>query len=311
MTSGLDEKQIVRYLLGATSAEEEQLLEERYFTDDNYFELLATVEEELIDAYAGGEMSGDERKRFEQYFLSSPQRRQRVAFAQALLASAAQRSNVKTQGVSEQQKKWSWLLWPGLRISQPAMQTLVLAGFALFAVAGSLSIVQTQRLRDQLAGVRSEGQDLRQQIAQEHAIQQQLTAALDQERTARNRLEQTLPSSSQQKIASFVLRAGTARSSDDARPLLIRPGTDIVQLQLDLAAEGNGQYQVAVRTADDQEIWSQDNLRARRTAGGGAVDVSLPANLLVSGDYVITLRLLTPRGDIEEAGQYVFRTIKR
>jgi hypothetical protein len=302
----------MRYLLGAASAEEEQRLEERYFSDDSYFELLVTVEEELIDAYVSAEMSRDERQRFEQHFLSSPQRRQRVAFAQALLASAARRSDTRAPGViGRERPPRSWLFWRWVRIPQPVMQVLILACFALLAVAGSLSIIQSWRLRDQLTGVQAQGQDLRQQIEQERVIQQQLSAALDQERIARNRLEQTLPNSPPQTIVSFILRAGTARSAEDVRALLIRQGTDVVQLQLDLEREGNGQYQVAVRTADDQEVWSQDGLRPRNTAGGGAVVLSLPANLLVSGDYIIMLRTLTPRGDIEDAGQYMFRTIRR
>jgi hypothetical protein len=308
----LDEKQLVRYLLGTASSEEEQQLEERYFSDDNYFELLMSVEDDLIDAYVRGELSGEDRQHFERRFLSSPQRRQRVVFAQTLLDTAAQRSHAEAPAVIGREKTSWWRVWPGSgQIPQPVLQGFVFAGFALLAVIGSVSITQTQRLRSQLAEVQTEGRNLKQQVEQQRTLAQQLSEALDQERIARDRLERGSSKSLQQTIAAFILRPGSSRSSEDERPLFIRPGTDLVKLQLDLGTVGNGQYRVAVRTADDQEVWSQDGLPTRRTAGGGAVDVSLPANVLVSGDYVLTLRIVTAHGDIEDVGQYVFRVIKR
>jgi len=308
----LDEKQLIRYLLGTASSDEEQQLEERYFSDDKDFELLMAVEDDLIDAYVRGQLSGEDRQHFERRFFSSPQRRQRVMFAQTLLEKAAQRSHAEAPAVIEREKTSWWRVWPNSwRITQPVMQGFVFAGFAFLAVVGSVSIMQTQRLRSQLAEVQTEGRNLRQQVDQQRTLAQQLNEALDQERIARGRLEQGPSKTSPPAVASFILRPGSSRSSEDGRPLLIRPGTDVVQLQLDLAAIGNGQYRVAVRTADDQEVWSQDGLPARRTAGGSAVDVRLPANVVVSGDYVLTLRMVTPRGDIEDVGQYVFRIVKR
>jgi hypothetical protein len=312
----LDDRLIVRYLLGEASEQEEQELEERYFADDDYFEHLNAVEEELIDAYVSGELSAGDRKRFEQHFLASSKRRQRVAFAQALLSSAARRHEAKAPAVRGGERRPWWRVWPSLG-QIPVMQELLAAGLVLLLIGGSWSVVQSRRLRDQLdqmraeqTVLRSEGHGLRQQIEQQRTLQEQLNAAFERERDARSRLEQAgVPQS--RVMASFILMPGTLRSPEDTRPLLIRPGTDVVQLQLDLEAEGGIQYRVAVRTAEDQEVWSQDGLQSRQTPAGRAVVMSLPAVLLPPGDYIVMLRTVTVGGNVEDAGQYSFKTIRR
>jgi hypothetical protein len=309
----LDDQLTIRYLLGKTSNAEQEQLEEQYFVDDSWFEHLLTVEDELIDAYVSGDITGEERKRFEQHFLVSPQRQQRVAFAQALLASATKRSESRIPAAAPRERALWWRSFSRLwTVPQPFVPAVVLTGFALLAVLGSLSVMQNRSLRDQLARIQADGLNLRRDVEQQRALHQQLNEQLEQERAARSRLDQSLTNiQKQQKTVSFVLMPGAARSSDSGRSLLIRRGTDVVQLQLDVENQNNFQYRVDVRTADDHEIWSQDDLRARSRPGGGAVVLSLPANLLIPGDYVILLRMITATGDIEDAGEYAFRTISR
>src|SRR5947207_2409634 len=76
---------LVRYLLGEASPEERSHLEARYVTNAELFEELVAAENDLIDAYAGGHLSDSDRRRLEEYFLVTPERRQRVEFAKALL----------------------------------------------------------------------------------------------------------------------------------------------------------------------------------------------------------------------------------
>ena len=78
---------IIRYLLGALSAEEQRQYEESYFVDDHSFAELLEAERELIDRYVRGELSAHERKQFEIFFLRSEERRQMVELARNLVAS--------------------------------------------------------------------------------------------------------------------------------------------------------------------------------------------------------------------------------
>ena len=72
-----------RFLLGTASEDERRQAEERLFADDAFLTELQDREDELIDDYAHGRLSGDARARFERRFLASAGGRARVAFARA------------------------------------------------------------------------------------------------------------------------------------------------------------------------------------------------------------------------------------
>src|SRR5205085_4403382 len=77
-------QEIRRYLLGGLSQKVLRQVEERLMNEDGFFEELLLVEDELIDDYVGDQLSLDERRRFEQHFLSTPERHGQLRFAQAL-----------------------------------------------------------------------------------------------------------------------------------------------------------------------------------------------------------------------------------
>src|SRR5215213_2806842 len=73
----------VRYLLGLSSPAEREHIELEYFENEDAFQEMLTAEDDLIDAYARGELAGDERRRFEKSFVGSLRGRHRVQFARA------------------------------------------------------------------------------------------------------------------------------------------------------------------------------------------------------------------------------------
>ena len=79
-----DDELVVRYLLGALPATETECLDELSITDDAFVLRLRTVEQDLVDAYVKGELSGDTLARFRSRYLASPAQRRKVRFAQAL-----------------------------------------------------------------------------------------------------------------------------------------------------------------------------------------------------------------------------------
>src|SRR3712207_9578681 len=88
-----DEEQIRRYLLGELSEAEMARLEDAAFAGPDGEELqglIASAENDLMDEYARGELSPNERAQFEARFLNSERRRSRVGFAAALAAAAAE-----------------------------------------------------------------------------------------------------------------------------------------------------------------------------------------------------------------------------
>jgi hypothetical protein len=79
------EERAIRYLLGRMSEHEENEFEAQYFADDNLFEEMVGLENELIDSYVRGELSEPDRRQFEQGYLTSTARRKNLQFAEVLV----------------------------------------------------------------------------------------------------------------------------------------------------------------------------------------------------------------------------------
>jgi CHAT domain-containing protein/Tfp pilus assembly protein PilF len=81
---------IREYLLDTLAGEEQrERVEERLLTDDEYFEELEIVKEELIDEYVSGTLKKAERERFEKYFLTTHDRHRDVRLAEGVKKYAA------------------------------------------------------------------------------------------------------------------------------------------------------------------------------------------------------------------------------
>src|SRR5437879_4463865 len=77
------DKQITEYLLGRLSEEDQRQFEQHYFADDELYDRLCIIEEELIDNYVTGSLTPELRALCEKRFQISPLR-ERVRFAEAL-----------------------------------------------------------------------------------------------------------------------------------------------------------------------------------------------------------------------------------
>ncbi len=133
MTRKTDENKLInRYLLGELSDDELAQVEERYFADEDFFEDILEAENSLVDSYARGNLSAAEHGRFERQFLTTPQRRQKVKFAQSLKKavadsqSAAAATNATTarqepRAIVYQETSW-WQSLAGIfKIQGPAL----------------------------------------------------------------------------------------------------------------------------------------------------------------------------------------------
>lgn len=86
--SNEEKNEIRRYLLGQLEEPAAERLELRLLTDRAFSEEFDAIVDEIADQYAGGELQGEELAAVEQYFLSAPERRQKVQFARELLQRA-------------------------------------------------------------------------------------------------------------------------------------------------------------------------------------------------------------------------------
>src|SRR5688572_14493921 len=79
---------LYRYLLGELTNEEARKIEERARTDDGYGKRLRGTECELFAAYVSGDLTLGARERFENYFLRSGERVEKLSLAKLLYGRA-------------------------------------------------------------------------------------------------------------------------------------------------------------------------------------------------------------------------------
>src|SRR5262245_46647800 len=77
-------EEMTRYVLGELSEEEQQRIEEIYFTDPAFLQDLLAARNELVDAYVEGNLNSAERGRFEDKLRLSPALVEKVEFTKAL-----------------------------------------------------------------------------------------------------------------------------------------------------------------------------------------------------------------------------------
>lgn len=290
-----------RYLLDDCSDDERRQVEEQFFASDGSFERLCELEEDLIERYAAGELSSDERARFERAYASSP-RRDRVLFSRALQTLTSRAASVEAvpQTAADASAGRGWLSW--LRLDSPALRfSLVAASVVLLAGAVAVG-VQNRRLTSSLAAARADADRLRQQQA---ADRQRL------DELARRRPDlATQPTRPAPLLLSLVLSPGLLRSGDGPKRLLVPPSSaPDLRLQLDLeSGVAAGSYRVDLRAGSGDVILSRDQRRSQPVDGGTAVVITVPAALLRAGDYEVELR---ESGRLEEAGHYYFSVVTR
>lgn len=85
-------KNIRPYLLGLIEQSDQPKVEERLLTDNEFYEELLIAEDELIDEYLAGELSALDRRNFEEHFLVTPEREQKVRFGRVLKKYTADQS---------------------------------------------------------------------------------------------------------------------------------------------------------------------------------------------------------------------------
>ena len=85
MTEDVEQQSLRQYLLGEPlEADQRQLIEERLLADDELCEQVEIAEDELIEQYLARELSAAERVQFEEGFLSTAERREKLRVARAL-----------------------------------------------------------------------------------------------------------------------------------------------------------------------------------------------------------------------------------
>lgn len=316
-----NDSMIKQYLLGELTEEGQQQIEERLLRDGDYFEHLQLCEDELVDEYVRGGLPPDEQRRFDNHFLSTPERHEKLRFARALrrYVSAA----VEAEPATTAQRTRLQFLSASLRGRHPVMAYSLAA--ALLLVLGGTVIFRNWQLQNQLAQIRSQQsaglrseRELQRQLQEQRAGYMELVKELQHEKDQRAMLERKASSSITSNpdqlrapIISLVLTPGLLRGEETTKKALVPSGATLIRLELHFPANDYRSWRATLHNAEGAELSRQSLLKARSAGGGGIVVMDLPAEAIPGGDYYVKLSGTAGSGEFEDIGKYYFRVTKK
>jgi hypothetical protein len=299
----VDDDALVRYLTGRVTSEEAERFDELSIADDGLAERLRAIENDLVDAYARGELTGTARDAFTAGYLAAPGHREKVKFAEALYAREKKptpRAGLATQRLSP--RRFLIPYWGG-----------AVAALLLIAVTGLL-VAQNLKLQREIADARTtratleqRQRDLQGQLSSERTARTQIASELARVRDAlaagaiRDRVSETHGVAS---LVSFLLMP-SRRGIADVPQIAIPRATREIEIRLLLESDEFASYRVTLRDpGSDRPIWRSPLLASARSSDGQVVRTSVPTTRLASRHYMFELTGIPKAGEPDVIASY-------
>jgi hypothetical protein len=315
-----NEQTLTDYLLGVLPEAEAERCDELSVSDDAVAAAIGAREKDLVDAFVRGELSGQMLERFTSYYLASPVRRERVAFAQAF-QDFAERNRARVQSEGARRPGWFAALTT-LLAPRPALQWGLVAGVLIVLLAGGWLFVGNLRLQRQISQsqirrdeLQQREQALQKQLDAQQAANQKAEQELAQVRAERERLDLELKKQAPQPadqtiIASLILTPGL-RGTGQMQTLSLPTNSGRVAFQLNLEPnEFVGYSVVLIDQSNHQTLWHSGKLRAHSGASGKTIGVNLSSVLLKPQTYVLQVSGVSANGSAEVMSDYPFKVVK-
>ncbi len=274
------EVEIIRqYLLGLLPEEDRTPIEERLLVDGDFFEEIVIGEEELIDDYVAHQLTESEIQAFETNFLVTPERRRHLRFGQRLAESVGK-----------------------------GYEAAELVGNEVSTTPSSAATIVHNQKRPLFAFLPSLSPALSYSLAA--VILLSVVSWL----LVTNRLSQN---SQPGKTLAITLGPGLTRDGGETNRINLSSDIDQVAIGLRISKPGYQIYRTRLLADDKSQLWESGDLTAVEEPATSTmapastrtqvVVSTIPANLIVPGDYRIALSGRASDGSFEELATYSFR----
>jgi hypothetical protein len=336
----INEQLVRRYLLDDLPKRERERLEVGLLTDDRYYETLTTlegeVEDELIEEYLDGELTGTERENFERVFLNSPERAYKLKAIRDLKEHAATEAEPEApQRVLKTDPPYRrWIAAVGI-FQNPLFGLSTAAALILALVFCASLWMRASRLETQLMEASTQHPTdsvLKEQVEQLSRRNEELAARLQRSEEQRVAAEQQVaalkrgagqevvpPDNDSQPahgtVASVILTSSMrSNGSGNVPTLTLRTGVTIARLVVNVERIDPADYKrfrAVVQKQGGPEVWRSEDVKLRSRGNNARVVLNISAEKLTEGQYVGALDGITLDEQTEPIGRYIFRVQNR
>jgi hypothetical protein len=296
----VDEQMIRSYLLGTLPAQDTERIDELIFTDDDIAERLRVVENELVDSYARGKLSGDVLSKFESHYLIAPGHQQKVKTAQALRIYFNQASEPETVP-SKSKHEFPFRTW---WLTAAAVIVIGLSSYLLF---------DNFQLRNQMFQKQAEVESLNQredelqnQLNQQRAKISETEKELASVREKLAKIQEPIGPKPDIKQIAFYLFPPT-RSASDTPVLPIPTATEFIIFNLKMEEDDFNSYRVKLKYIENPKpLWSSDQLQSKNHS----LEVRMPVSVLnAQRNYLFEISGISTDGTEKILTGYPFKAI--
>jgi len=327
---------ITDYLLKALPEEELERFDELSVTDDQFVDELHLVENELLDSYVRGNLTGKTLEQFKAAYLNGADGEQKVAFAHALQALGKKNplpllEKVQTGKAINPQPGMTvyrrFSLWDVFRIPRLAQFGVATAALVL-VIVGGLLVIENTRLGRQLSkeGVNNSAPAQQAQEAQRELERPRESISTGEKELASNRNVNEGEQQSESKtpvrppstlsgaprnvsVSSFVLTP-QMRGPGEIKIVTVPANTSVVAIKVQLEPNQYSSYQVVVLNESNRVLWRSNTINFRQKTDQKNLSISFQAALLTEGTHVLQVYGIDERKS-ELLGDYPFKVMKQ
>lgn len=334
-----NEKLIRAFLFGEMAEVERSEFEAKFIADEDLFEEIKVVEDELIEKYVRGWMKAAEKAKFGQNFLTTKKRRERVEFSRQLIGKLEAQKDVlavreNAENISSPETFWDKFaaLFLSPKIALAGALALIIAVFGSWFLYknldGNSEFVKNENNRNSeiftelktptpaVSPVEStennqnnaENVDLESSInSQDNSQKQPTNLNGNLNKTINKEREKPTPTSTPvQKTAPnpvLALFAGTVRSGGKNNVLNLPENADGAVLQLNLENVDYKSYNAQLSDENGNIVFQRSNLPPKKSR----LNFYVPAQKLKRGDYIIKIFGKNDSDEPESAADFQFR----
>ena len=325
MDKGIPDRELlIEYLLGKLPEDKRSEITGRYFADDDFFDELLDVENELLEKYARGVLDERLREDFKLYLERLPDGRQKEATVRALLQFTdveKAKSQQIQKGFVERTRRPGWGPLRN-RLSKPQAMVRYLAASSLVALAIALLLMfaqvgQLRRHNDQLreeigqlekekeereqnAGTSQSGAEYVRQLEEQLKLEQQVSEAQAQ------RLAGLQPAT---PVVALWMLTPAFRSASSPDEVTLPRSAKFVSIAIPIDSEEQiHSYRAIIQTTTGEIRREQTGLRAK--SGSKSVTLKIPADYFKETSYKLTL-VGKGKDALELAQDYYFSVVRK